>query len=180
MAYHQESHILTFFMLLKHLSTTTTLQGDIINQNPQSWQVSNWFINARVRLWKPMVEEIYQQEAKDKEAEGNKDRRETRPQSPSHHNSPLGQGPEANRPQSPAVATAHQLSNDDTILIGTDAPTSAVDLCGADMEPMDDLCGAAAATALGSSVRLGASGDVSLTLGLRHSGNPSEKHWFYG
>lgn len=28
-------------------------------------QVSNWFINARVRLWKPMVEEMYQQEAKE-------------------------------------------------------------------------------------------------------------------
>ncbi|KAJ9564065.1 hypothetical protein OSB04_000031 [Centaurea solstitialis] len=28
-------------------------------------QVSNWFINARVRLWKPMVEEMYQQESKD-------------------------------------------------------------------------------------------------------------------
>ncbi|KAK9285549.1 hypothetical protein L1049_024744 [Liquidambar formosana] len=32
-------------------------------------QVSNWFINARVRLWKPMVEEMYQQESKDDEAE---------------------------------------------------------------------------------------------------------------
>uniref|UniRef100_A0A7N0UC63 Homeobox domain-containing protein n=1 Tax=Kalanchoe fedtschenkoi TaxID=63787 RepID=A0A7N0UC63_KALFE len=31
-------------------------------------QVSNWFINARVRLWKPMVEEMYQQEAKEEEA----------------------------------------------------------------------------------------------------------------
>ncbi|KAJ4890721.1 BEL1-like homeodomain protein 4 [Raphanus sativus] len=30
-------------------------------------QVSNWFINARVRLWKPMVEEMYQQEAKERE-----------------------------------------------------------------------------------------------------------------
>ncbi|XP_022854554.1 BEL1-like homeodomain protein 4, partial [Olea europaea var. sylvestris] len=28
-------------------------------------QVSNWFINARVRLWKPMIEEMYQQEAKE-------------------------------------------------------------------------------------------------------------------
>lgn len=28
-------------------------------------QVSNWFINARVRLWKPMVEEMYQQETND-------------------------------------------------------------------------------------------------------------------
>ncbi|CAL1408858.1 unnamed protein product [Linum trigynum] len=26
-------------------------------------QVSNWFINARVRLWKPMIEEMYQQES---------------------------------------------------------------------------------------------------------------------
>ncbi|RZC52095.1 hypothetical protein C5167_020523 [Papaver somniferum] len=25
-------------------------------------QVSNWFINARVRLWKPMIEEIYKEE----------------------------------------------------------------------------------------------------------------------
>ncbi|XP_057793904.1 BEL1-like homeodomain protein 4 [Salvia miltiorrhiza] len=28
-------------------------------------QVSNWFINARVRLWKPMVEEMYQHELQD-------------------------------------------------------------------------------------------------------------------
>ncbi|MCO5611054.1 hypothetical protein L7F22_065304 [Adiantum nelumboides] len=30
-------------------------------------QVSNWFINARVRLWKPMVEEMYTEEVKDEE-----------------------------------------------------------------------------------------------------------------
>ncbi|OMO56821.1 hypothetical protein CCACVL1_26244 [Corchorus capsularis] len=35
-------------------------------------QVSNWFINARVRLWKPMVEEMYQQETK--EEDGDKER----------------------------------------------------------------------------------------------------------
>ncbi|CAI0417184.1 unnamed protein product [Linum tenue] len=28
-------------------------------------RVSNWFINARVRLWKPMVEELYTEETKD-------------------------------------------------------------------------------------------------------------------
>lgn len=31
-------------------------------------QVSNWFINARVRLWKPMVEEIYLEETKDQDS----------------------------------------------------------------------------------------------------------------
>ncbi|KAM0946228.1 putative transcription factor Homeodomain-TALE-BEL family [Dioscorea sansibarensis] len=30
-------------------------------------QVTNWFINARVRLWKPMVEEMYLEEAKNEE-----------------------------------------------------------------------------------------------------------------
>nr|XP_043631372.1 BEL1-like homeodomain protein 1 [Erigeron canadensis]XP_043631373.1 BEL1-like homeodomain protein 1 [Erigeron canadensis] len=33
-------------------------------------QVSNWFINARVRLWKPMVEEMYLEEIKDQEQNG--------------------------------------------------------------------------------------------------------------
>jgi hypothetical protein len=33
-------------------------------------QVSNWFINARVRLWKPMVEEMYLEEVKDQEQNG--------------------------------------------------------------------------------------------------------------
>uniref|UniRef100_A0A0D6QVK8 Homeobox domain-containing protein n=1 Tax=Araucaria cunninghamii TaxID=56994 RepID=A0A0D6QVK8_ARACU len=32
-------------------------------------QVSNWFINARVRLWKPMVEEMYMEEMKDSDPE---------------------------------------------------------------------------------------------------------------
>ncbi|CAL4931999.1 unnamed protein product [Urochloa decumbens] len=32
-------------------------------------QVSNWFINARVRLWKPMVEEMYAEEMKDPQQE---------------------------------------------------------------------------------------------------------------
>eukprot|EP00252_Welwitschia_mirabilis_P016998 TRINITY_DN3779_c0_g1_i1.p1 TRINITY_DN3779_c0_g1~~TRINITY_DN3779_c0_g1_i1.p1 ORF type:complete len:744 (+),score=75.68 TRINITY_DN3779_c0_g1_i1:1451-3682(+) len=32
-------------------------------------QVSNWFINARVRLWKPMVEEMYLEELKEEKTE---------------------------------------------------------------------------------------------------------------
>ncbi|KAL3514683.1 hypothetical protein ACH5RR_027400 [Cinchona calisaya] len=34
-------------------------------------QVSNWFINARVRLWKPMIEEMYKEEFADSSAESN-------------------------------------------------------------------------------------------------------------
>ncbi|CAA0818792.1 BEL1-like homeodomain protein 1 [Striga hermonthica] len=37
-------------------------------------QVSNWFINARVRLWKPMVEEMYIEEMKDHEKSGTVDK----------------------------------------------------------------------------------------------------------
>lgn len=37
-------------------------------------QVSNWFINARVRLWKPMVEEMYLEEVKEQEQNGSADK----------------------------------------------------------------------------------------------------------
>ncbi|PON97432.1 Homeodomain transcription factor [Trema orientale] len=37
-------------------------------------QVSNWFINARVRLWKPMVEEMYLEEIKEQEQNGSGDK----------------------------------------------------------------------------------------------------------
>ncbi|GLT90128.1 hypothetical protein SLE2022_080770 [Rubroshorea leprosula] len=37
-------------------------------------QVSNWFINARVRLWKPMVEEMYLEEIKEQEQIGSEDK----------------------------------------------------------------------------------------------------------
>jgi hypothetical protein len=37
-------------------------------------QVSNWFINARVRLWKPMVEEMYLEEMKENELNGSEEK----------------------------------------------------------------------------------------------------------
>ncbi|KAA8516806.1 hypothetical protein F0562_017084 [Nyssa sinensis] len=37
-------------------------------------QVSNWFINARVRLWKPMVEEMYTEEIKEQQQNGSEDK----------------------------------------------------------------------------------------------------------
>ena len=54
-------------------------------------QVSNWFINARVRLWKPMVEDMYQQELK--EAEGAEEDRERNQSSSNNSGHQLAQTP---------------------------------------------------------------------------------------
>lgn len=42
-------------------------------------QVSNWFINARVRLWKPMIEEMYIEESKALEMQGEDSSEEAAP-----------------------------------------------------------------------------------------------------
>ncbi|KAL6521194.1 hypothetical protein OROGR_017763 [Orobanche gracilis] len=47
-------------------------------------QVSNWFINARVRLWKPMVEEMYIEEMKEHETNGSHDNNRTTRKSEHH------------------------------------------------------------------------------------------------
>ncbi|KAE9606736.1 putative transcription factor Homeodomain-TALE-BEL family [Lupinus albus] len=54
-------------------------------------QVSNWFINARVRLWKPMVEDMYQQEFK--EGEGGSEEKENRNESNNSNSGQLAQTP---------------------------------------------------------------------------------------
>ncbi|PIN17961.1 Transcription factor MEIS1 [Handroanthus impetiginosus] len=43
-------------------------------------QVSNWFINARVRLWKPMVEEMYLEDLKEGENPTHEDQKPTQDQ----------------------------------------------------------------------------------------------------
>ncbi|XP_020089141.1 BEL1-like homeodomain protein 4 [Ananas comosus] len=133
-------------------------------------QVSNWFINARVRLWKPMVEEMYQQEAKDHDDDDEDDEAAAAaaaadaasslsppsssgvggapPKSEPHPGGPPAPGPQ-NAPQAPP-----QLST-----------SSAV----ADMAHAGLYSGRyAAAAAATHALRFGAAGDVSLTLGLRH------------
>ncbi|KAL1532730.1 homeobox protein BEL1 [Salvia divinorum] len=47
-------------------------------------QVSNWFINARVRLWKPMVEEMYLEELKEKATADSDEHNQMRDTKPSH------------------------------------------------------------------------------------------------
>lgn len=57
-------------------------------------QVSNWFINARVRLWKPMVEEMYLEEVKNQEqnssnTSGDNKNKETNISAPNEEKQPI-------------------------------------------------------------------------------------------
>ncbi|KAG6729480.1 hypothetical protein I3842_01G031100 [Carya illinoinensis] len=76
-------------------------------------QVSNWFINARVRLWKPMVEEMYQQEAK--ELEGAEEREGER----SQNNSGLTQTPTPTTTAATPASTTGPVTTTTTIAATT-------------------------------------------------------------
>ncbi|XP_042446737.1 BEL1-like homeodomain protein 4 [Zingiber officinale] len=167
-------------------------------------QVANWFINARVRLWKPMVEEMYLQESKeegeDEELEKEPTEHETeatrqkqphssaqptqlRPDQPVTHPPPAA---ETDASQSaPSMARHHHhfpptsdVNHHPSSLAGGDALLPGADAFAAQGHNLGDmyqLAGGAAAAA-----RFGA-GDVSLTLGLRHAGgggSSSEKGRF--
>lgn len=182
-------------------------------------QVSNWFINARVRLWKPMVEEMYQQEAKERE-EGEEEQTENAaaaqtPTRPRDDNSSSGGGGGGGNIKgitattttttttipSPAAAAAAAggggrrsefiaTENDPSNNYGINYSSSSSrphhhqyalgnqslitpDTASPRWEPA--LHGWGVVVDGGGDVRLGAAaqstGDVSLTLGLRHSEN---------
>ncbi|KAM0949966.1 putative transcription factor Homeodomain-TALE-BEL family [Dioscorea sansibarensis] len=147
-------------------------------------QVSNWFINARVRLWKPMVEEMYQQEAKEEcdDKERSIEGRQQRAQSPTQQQQQQNtEKPETNAPESdisshsqgPTSISIHQhhhqhhhhhrSSSDDVIFAAPE-----LDMHGV---PGDDMFRFAAV--YGGVANALVTGDVSLTLGLRHAGNGS-------
>lgn len=158
-------------------------------------QVSNWFINARVRLWKPMVEEMYQQEYKEEADEGREQdegshqtaQSPTQQQQQQQHqraeNNALENdsslGPTSismhQRNAASAPAMSHQSSTDDAILAGTEpfGPDSHVGGPGDDVFRMADYSVASALGPAATRMRFGTAGDVSLTLGLRHSSNTS-------
>ncbi|PIA55595.1 hypothetical protein AQUCO_00700122v1 [Aquilegia coerulea] len=183
-------------------------------------QVSNWFINARVRLWKPMVEEMYNQESKEEEEENGEEReRVEKDQSNSSAQTPTpstttttttttaqpttarGRRSDAfendsslnaiNRQcfsenQANQITTTttnssyndlsptmlrrfHQVAVDDTRRRGSMVVADYGTTTGADHADPDDS----------KLIRFGTTtGDVSLTLGLQHSGNLPENNQF--
>ncbi|CAH8381771.1 unnamed protein product [Eruca vesicaria subsp. sativa] len=150
-------------------------------------QVSNWFINARVRLWKPMVEEMYQQEAKEREEEEENKKEDNQQQrrhqqtnnndtKPNESNFTLVQTITAQTPTT-TMMTSTPHENDSTFLppSTTAAPLGVsgaftVATCQKDVSDFHVEDGV---------IRFGTKqpGDVSLTLGLRHTGNmPDNKN----
>ncbi|KAG4401758.1 hypothetical protein GLYMA_02G060002v4 [Glycine max] len=170
-------------------------------------QVSNWFINARVRLWKPMVEDMYQQELK--EAEGAEEDRERNQSSSNNSGHQLAQTPTPSTTASTATApppttttppngkrsdtesdpSLAQINNTTSTTVMTVTATQvtppselprtmvADESCRHGSLVATDFGTASAASDIGSTlIRFGTTtGDVSLTLGLRHAGNMPEK-----
>ncbi|XP_022884249.1 BEL1-like homeodomain protein 2 isoform X1 [Olea europaea var. sylvestris] len=161
-------------------------------------QVSNWFINARVRLWKPMVEEMYQQEATEEEAE----ERETNAQTSMQANSaiaaetaatasaitPSGKRSQINGPENDPsfIAINTHSSSENQAKQPNIMPDSASAMAAQSFPAAARHQYGTANTDSGNAdinestlIRFGTSaGDVSLTLGLRHAGNLPEKSPF--
>ncbi|XP_073060456.1 BEL1-like homeodomain protein 2 [Primulina eburnea] len=158
-------------------------------------QVANWFINARVRLWKPMVEEMYQQESKDDAEESQRDQSSSssgahinNAQTPTPHTAtttpavvftPPGRRSEINATENdPSFMTINrQCFPESQAMISVNMPLTASNSNALPLPAMhtSDAPRRSHADTESALRGLGASaGDVSLTLGLRHAGNLSE------
>ncbi|XP_077233218.1 BEL1-like homeodomain 4 [Tasmannia lanceolata] len=167
-------------------------------------QVSNWFINARVRLWKPMVEEMYQQESKEDEDERDPD--EGKNQNQNQNQEQKAQTPKTmaetgagkrseinaleNDPSQQHAINRQRFSENQANII--DDHQTGKEIMGQmthDLDTqragIDDTCRLNEFGTTGNGaplgptrVRFGTTGDVSLTLGLRHAGNLPEKTRF--
>ncbi|CAL4918860.1 unnamed protein product [Urochloa decumbens] len=150
-------------------------------------QVSNWFINARVRLWKPMIEEMYQQECRELDgssAGGGGPESGNDPSAADDTHSPTTTGA-AQLPQQQqhgAVGPGLMPHKPDPGAAGPSAADAAfvgidpVELLGGDAHVgggADDLYGRfepGVRVRYGPAATGAAAGDVSLTLGLQHAG----------
>ncbi|XP_048531706.1 BEL1-like homeodomain protein 4 [Triticum urartu] len=137
-------------------------------------QVSNWFINARVRLWKPMVEEMYAEEMKDKEegsgGDGGGQSAQQAGDLANHNPADGSYASEGRGEQKPTRAQLHQL-HDAGSLASVVSIGQSTDPQGLNFGMMDQLDFDAyeAATA-------GFGNGVSLTLGLQHQQQQHHHH----
>lgn len=161
-------------------------------------QVSNWFINARVRLWKPMIEEMYQQETKELEGSsagggGGGPESGNDPSGADDLHSPTTTGAQQHSQQQVVMQHGggrygqqeHGMSGVHPHKLDPGAGPSVADAAFVGLDPAELLGGDAHVGAAddlygrfepGVRMRYGpattgaVSGDVSLTLGLQHAG----------
>ncbi|KAK4389257.1 Homeobox protein BEL1 [Sesamum angolense] len=91
----------------------------------RSVSVSNWFINARVRLWKPMVEEMYLEEQKEEEGIGDDGAANLDDNHHDHHGL-TNQNPSRTKDQKPAHDQLVRIDSEclSSIINNTDKNTS--------------------------------------------------------
>lgn len=85
-------------------------------------QVSNWFINARVRLWKPMVEEMYMEEVKEHEQNQVDEKTRSKSIDPSEDLAPKSSPPQDKGPSSENFSGKSIKSKEAAISMTQDAP----------------------------------------------------------
>lgn len=92
--------------------------------------MSNWFINARVRLWKPMVEEMYSEEVKEQEQSCSQDnnKRESNKESNIEAHSGFNLVGLSDMQRSPKQPRSSEMQNSPNIIISMDM----------DMKPRDE------------------------------------------
>ncbi|KAK8482333.1 hypothetical protein V6N13_112337 [Hibiscus sabdariffa] len=184
-------------------------------------QVSNWFINARVRLWKPMVEDMYQQEIKEEDEDNNESNNSSGNAQKSTSSTTAGLAATPSAPPPPAGGKRSEINvlENDPSLVAINRQrfsenqakqcshhnTTTITTATGPLPPIPTTFKATTTevappilnggsivpagygtttpgnnTDIGSTlIRLGTTtGDVSLTLGLRHAGNMAEKSSF--
>ncbi|XP_019195441.1 PREDICTED: BEL1-like homeodomain protein 2 isoform X2 [Ipomoea nil] len=143
-------------------------------------QVSNWFINARVRLWKPMVEEMYQQEVKVGDSE-NMDSPSSGDDTVAVSNSPTTT---TTAPPPPSAAAAVTATAADTVAAaGKRSEINAANESDPSLLAINTQCfsrNQASTCHRRGTADSGGGGNVSLTLGLRHAGNLPDQNHFFG
>ncbi|XP_073309430.1 BEL1-like homeodomain protein 1 [Primulina huaijiensis] len=90
-------------------------------------QVSNWFINARVRLWKPMVEEMYLEETKEQERNVTDDKSQDPEDSTPKNTAPQAKIPtfenqNSSRNESASVSTSTAFTSSSGVKNNSDFP----------------------------------------------------------